>query len=103
MNAPDCCLTLVFPKALEENLVDLLLEHEALAGDFTTSAVEGHGSNLDYQNIAERVRGRARRVQMNILLQHAVAQTLIDDLRNALPHSDIVYWITPVSEFGRFA
>lgn len=103
MNAPDCCLTLVFPKALEENLVDILLEHAALAGDFTTSVVEGHGSNIDYQNIAEQVRGRARRVQMNILLQRSVAQVLIDDLRNALPHTDIVYWITPVSEFGSFA
>ncbi|MEO5702400.1 MAG: DUF3240 family protein [Gammaproteobacteria bacterium] len=103
MNSPDCCLTLVFPKALEENLVDFLLEHEALAGEFTTSLVEGHGSHIDYQNIAERVRGRARRVQMNILLQRASAQTLINDLRGALPHTDIVYWITPISEFGSFA
>ena len=102
MNRPDCCLTLVFPKALEENLVDLLLEHEALAGDFTTSAVEGHGTNITYQDIAERVRGRARRVQMNILLQRTQAQNLIDDLRSALPHTDIVYWITAVSEFGSF-
>lgn len=102
MSSPDCCLTLIIPKALEENLIDLLLEHEALAGEFITGAVEGHGAHVTYQDNAERVRGRARRVQINVVLQRVQAQTLIDDLKRALPGADVVYWMTPISEFGSF-
>lgn len=100
MNPPDCCLTLIAPKALEENLLDLFLEHEALAGGFMTSEVEGHGRNVTYQSMAEKVRGHARQVRMQIIMQHADAQTLLHDIKQALPHVNIVYHITPVTESG---
>ncbi|MDO9372284.1 MAG: DUF3240 family protein [Gammaproteobacteria bacterium] len=117
MNSPDCCLTLIVPKALEENLLDVLLEHETLsrsrhpasrdtgtsmygAGGFTTSEVEGHGRNVTYQSSAEKVRGRAHRIEMKIIMQHADAQTLLQDIKQALPGSNIIYCITPVIESG---
>lgn len=100
MNPLDCCLTLIAPKALEENMLDLLLEHETLAGGFTTSEVEGHGRNVTYQSSAEKVRGRAHQVEMKIIMQHADAQTLLQDIKQALPGSNILYCITPVIESG---
>ena len=102
MNSPDCCLTLIVPKALEENLVDLLLEHEALADGFTASGVEGHGRNVVYQSSAEQVRGRAHQVKMQIIMRHADAQTLLHDIKQALPRANIVYYVTPLAEFGSF-
>lgn len=102
MNLPDCCLTLIVPKALEENLVDLLLEHEALASGFIASEIEGHGRNVTYQSGAEKVRGRARRVKLQIIMHHTDAQTLLRDIKQALPRANIVYYMTPVTEFGSF-
>ncbi|MDP1708794.1 MAG: DUF3240 family protein [Gammaproteobacteria bacterium] len=100
MNTPDCCLTLIAPKALEENLLDLLLEHDALASDFTISEVAGHGRTVAYQSNTEKVRGHARQVRMQIIMQHADAQTLLHDIKQALPRVNIVYHITPVTESG---
>ncbi len=102
MTFPDCCLTLISPKALEENLVDLLLEHEALASGFMTSEVEFHGRNVTYQSSTEQVRGRAQRVKMHIIMRHADAQTLLLDIKQNLPRANIVYYITPLAEFGSF-
>lgn len=100
MNAPDCCLTLTAPKALEESLLDFLLEHDMLASDFTISEVAGHGRNTAYQSNAEKVRGHAQQVQMQIIMQHADAQTLLHDIKQALPRVNIAYYITPVTESG---
>ena len=102
MNPPNCCLTLICPKALEENLVDLLLEHEALTSGFITSEVEGHGRNVTYQSMAEKVRGRAHRVEIRIILHHADAQTLLQGIKQALPRANIAYYMTPVTEWGSF-
>jgi len=102
MNTTDCCLTLIVPKALEENLLDLLLEHDALASDFTISEVAGHGRTVAYQSNAEKVRGHARQVQIQIIMQHADVQTLLHDIKQALPRVNIVYRITPVTEAGGF-
>jgi nitrogen regulatory protein PII len=99
----DCCLTLVFPKILEENLVDHLLEHSELASGFTTSTVEGHGAGAAFHSAAEQVRGRAHRVQMQIVMNREDAATLIEHLKQDLPNREVAYWISPVLEFGSFA
>jgi hypothetical protein len=103
MKPADCCLTLVFPKALEENMVELVLERAHLTGGFTTVEVEGHGDGAILRSIAERVRGRARRVKMQIVLNREDAGILLGELKGALPSVEIAYWITPIGEFGRFA
>ncbi len=103
MKQPDCRLILVFPKGLEENMVAHLLRHPELAGGFTTVDVEGHGKGAVYHSITEQVRGRVRRVRMEIVMAHEDAHTLIDRLKEALPTPEVAYWIAPVLEFGRFA
>ncbi len=103
MNHADCCLTLVFPRALEENLVDHLLGHPELATGFTTVHVEGHGAGAAFHSVVEQVRGRSHRVQMQIVLNREDARTLVEHLKAELPNREIAYWITPVLEFGRFA
>ena len=102
MNPPDCCLTLIVPKALEENLLDLLLEHETLAGGFITSEVEGHGRTITYQSTAEKVRGRAQQIKMQIIMYHPDAKILLQDIKQTLPRANILYYMTPVTEFESF-
>lgn len=99
----DCCLTIVFPKNLEENLVDHLLEHPELASGFTTSYAEGHGAGAAFHSAMEQVRGRAHRVQMQIVMNREDVATLIEHMKEDLPNREVAYWVTPVLEFGRFA
>lgn len=103
MKQPDCRLILVFPKTLEENIVGHLLQHPELAGGFTTVEVEGHGKRAVYHSIVEQVRGRVRRIKMEIVMAQEDAHTLIDHLKESLPTPEVAYWIAPVIEFGRFA
>lgn len=102
MNMKNCCLTLVFPQSLEENVVDFLLSQATLASGFTTIKIEGHGRNSKLQSLLEQVRGRARRVQMNVVMNDEDARSLLLSLREELGNADIVYWISPVIEFGSF-
>ena len=103
MKPQDTCLTIVLPRALEENLVDHLLAHPEYAAGFTTTQVDGHGQSVARHGIAEEVRGRARRVQIQVVLNGEDAKALIEHLKASLPSREIAYWMTPVTEFGRFA
>ena len=103
MKAANCCLTMVFPVVLEENVIDHLLEHPELASGFTTVEVEGHGQGSVYRSASEQVRGRARRVKMEIVMHFDDAQELVAHLKESLPSREVAYWIAPISEFGRFA
>jgi len=97
------CLTIVLPKFFEEDLVDHLLEHPEWVPGFTATDVNGHGHGVAYHAVAEQVRGRAARVQVQIVMQQEHAQALIAHLKESLHSAEIAYWLTPVIEFGRFA
>lgn len=103
MKAANCCLTIVFPAALEENIIDHLLEHPELASGFTTVEVEGHGQGSVYRSTSEQVRGRARRVKMEVVMEREDAQSIVAHLKESLPSREVAYWIAPIFEFGRFA
>lgn len=103
MKALDCLLTIVAPRALEEDLVDRLLEHPEWVPGFTTAAAEGHGRSVRRHGIAEEVRGRSRRVHIQTVMNAVDAADLVRHLRQALPNPEVAYWIAPILEFGRFA
>ncbi len=102
MNHPDTCLTLLFPKILEDRVIDMLMEHEILVRGFTLCEADELGRSADYQTALEKVRGRAHRVQVMVILERAGANKVIEDLKRMLPRANIVYYMTPVTEFGSF-
>ena len=102
MKSRDCCLTLSFPSSLEDNILDHLLEHPEWAEGFSTTRIEGHGRAGIAHAAAELVRGRAARLQAQIVLNREDAHALVAHLSAALPNREIAYWVTPVMEFGRF-
>ena len=59
-----CKLTLVYPPAAEDAIVELLLKAEPPLKGFTTWAADGHGLDFGEATTAERVRGRIRRCVM---------------------------------------
>ncbi len=101
MKPVDCSLTIVFPKVLEEELIDLLLEHPEWVGGFTITQVEGKGRTVRLSGVVEEVRGRARRVQIQTLLDCESARALVAHLRCVLPNPEVAYWLAPIVEFGR--
>lgn len=102
MKAPDVALTIVLPRTLEENLVDTLLEHPDLVSGFTITQVEGQGDAVPLHGTIEEVRGRARRTEIKIVMNGEDAGVLLHNLKAALPRAEIVYWLSPLLEFGRF-
>jgi hypothetical protein len=99
----NACLKLVLPRSLEEQVVDHLLQHPEWVGGFTTYGVDGHGAPHRIASDVEQVRGRAGRVQMEILTADAsLARELIEHLKADMPNADISWWIAPVLASGDF-
>lgn len=96
-------LTLAAPRQLEEELVDQLLAHPDWAAGFTLFRAEGHSQRAETLTTQERVRGRADRISLQIVLEPGQAQALLAHLKLHLPKRDVAYWLTPVIEFGRLA
>lgn len=95
-------LTLILPVALEEAVLDTLLEHPEWVSSFTSMEVSGHGQSQKMTTAAEVVRGRARRVRMDTLMQRDDAAQLLELLKTNWPHPEVVYWMVDVQAFGRF-
>ncbi|MFN3595096.1 MAG: DUF3240 family protein [Thiobacillaceae bacterium] len=96
-------LTLAAPRHLEEDLVDQLLSHPDWAAGFTLMRAEGHSHQTDSLTTLERVRGRAGRISLQIVLEASRARALIAHLKQRFPKRDVAYWLTPVLDFGRLA
>lgn len=104
MNKPiNCCLTLVCHESMEERLVDYLLERPDLVTGFSATRIDGNSQSEALQTMAEQVRGRSRRFEINVVMNLEDAQTLLAHLKEDEPNHDVAYWITPVLEFGRLA
>lgn len=96
----DIMLTLVAPTALEEPLIDLLLAMPDLTGGFTSSSADGHGARVPLVGADENVRGRGKRVRIEIALDSAALPMLLDAIRQAMPAAPIHFWTVPILEIG---
>ena len=96
----DACLKLLLPRALETQVVDRLLQHPRWVGPFITRYVEGHGDPEGIGSPEEQVRGRAARVEIEILMDGGHVAELLADLRAELPSRAVVWWLSPVIEAG---
>ncbi len=96
----DVCLHLLVPEALAARIVDHLLEHPDWVGPFTTERVQGHGDPEGIASPAEQVRGRADRIEIDILMVRSHVGELVADLRADLPSPEVIWWLSPVLESG---
>lgn len=98
----DCVLTLALPVALEEEVLDHLHAHPEWVSGFSVAHEEGYGSGTGLHTAMEKVRGRARRRLVTLVLAQAHAEPLVMSLREQFQSPEMAYWITPLSAFGRF-
>lgn len=87
-------LTIIAPPALEDAIVDWLLERE-LRG-FTSWACDGHGAFDRELDAAEQVAGRKRQVAFWIQLPVEEARPLIDQLTATFGAGALHCWMTPL-------
>lgn len=94
-------LRLNIPPGLEEDVVDLLLSSDDIAG-YQSYPTRGHG-RVGAMTVAEQVAGRRDRVQFEIVLDSGLLQATLDRLREAFPVRDVIYWVLPVLQSGRLS
>ena len=93
-----CLVTLYVPPALEETLVDFLLENDEICG-FSTTEAYGHGQRPSGMTLLEQVTGRQRRIQFMIETKQAYVSTLLELLGKKFV--GLHYMVTPLLAAGR--
>jgi hypothetical protein len=99
----ECILTLAIPARLEEAVFDHLHSHAEWVDGFSSVDAEGFGARVSLDTALEQVRGRASRRLVMMLMRRDDADKLLQSLRAAFRNPHMAYWITPITEFGRFA
>lgn len=94
-----CLLSIVVSPAIEDTIVDWLLDREEIPG-FTSSPIYGHGSSIHSLSTQEQVTGRKKQVLFQIHMPSADAKNVIETLKSEFQGSGMHYWILPVSEAG---
>lgn len=92
-------LTLNVPPALEEALVDWLLEQPHVQG-FTSMQVYDRGSGASVMSVGEQVLGRQKRLQFMVHGEMRALQALLQDLRLAYPRAGLHYFLSPIISGG---
>ena len=95
------CLLMIFaPPALEESLVDWLLENDEISG-FSTVETYGHGQRPSGMTLLEQVTGRQRRIQFIIETERDRASGILAGLGQKFSGVGLHYMVVPLLEAGR--
>lgn len=95
----EALLSLVFPPALNDLLVDWLLEQPQIKG-FISLPVNGHGGSEHSMSAAEKVAGYRKAVMIQTHMPRRDACDLLSRLKQDFQGSDIHYWLAPLIEGG---
>ena len=96
------CLTLICPREIEEKLLDTLLT-EIDAEVFTSTPTFSHGTAQGRLSSVEKVIGRSRSVQVQIVTTDAELASLIELLTLRFKSTGLRYWATALSVEGEVA
>lgn len=103
MDQSPCKLTLVYPPAAEDHIVELLLDADPPLSGFTTWKAEGHGHDFGKASVQERVRGRVARSVLVLILPRSRLSSVLEDIRSRAGIPNLTYWTEPIEAFGRLA
>ncbi|MCL2590266.1 MAG: DUF3240 family protein [Betaproteobacteria bacterium] len=94
-------MTLAFPLALEEQIIDFLLDHPQWVSGFSLIHAQGMGRGVGLKSAMEKVKGRERRRLINMLMHNDNVILLVEALREEFHSIYMAYWVTPLLSFGR--
>ena len=96
---PKQCLTLICSPEIEEKLLDVLLS--TLNDEvFTSTPTFSHGTALGRLSNAEKVMGRSRSVQVQIVTTDDELAALTELLQQRFKGTGLRYWATSLSAEG---
>lgn len=97
-----CKLTLVFPVAAEDQILDFLLDSRPALPGFTSLRAEGHGAGFEGASAREKVRGRIERRLLFMVLSRARLRSLLIEFQERIAVPNLAFWVEPVESFGSF-
>lgn len=100
MKMSECLLVIVATPAIEESIVDWLLERKEISG-FSSTRIDGHGSRQSDLSLAEQVAGRQRKVMFHVHAECAQLQALLGELGSAFSGVGLHYWLMPLMAAGQ--
>lgn len=92
-------ITLTASPAIEESLVDWLLEIATHSG-FTSYPVNGHSSEENGLSLAEQVVGRKKQIRFQIHIPSADLPEFMEKFRADFAGAGIHYWVTGLDDAG---
>ncbi len=96
------CLTLICSREVEEKLLDTLLT--AVEGEvFTSTPTFSHGTAQGRLSNVEKVMGRSRSVQVQIVTTDNALASLIELLEQRFKGTGLRYWASALSLEGEVA
>ena len=93
-------ISIVVSTAIEDTLVDWLLERDEVTG-FTSLPINGHGSSVHSLSLREQVAGSKKQILFQIYLPAQQARLIIESLKQDFTGSGLHYWVVPVEDAGR--
>jgi len=92
-------ITLTVPPAIEETLVDWLLQSATHAG-FSSFPVNGHSSREEGLSLAEQVEGRKKQIRFQMHISNAEIPSFLESLKRDFTGAGVHYWISPLLDAG---
>lgn len=92
-------VTINAPPALEEPLVDCLLDFDAKEG-FSSFFVSSHDNSLEGLSLTEQVTGRKKQIRFQMYVMADGLSPLLTKLKEMFNGSGVHYWIIPVIDSG---
>jgi Protein of unknown function (DUF3240) len=92
-------ISISVPPALEDSVVDWLLERDSESG-FTAYHAYGHGSSHEHLTISEQVRGRQRRTIFRVVVTLPELDGLLAKLESDFGGADLYYYAVPILRSG---
>ena len=96
------CLTLICSREVEEKLLDTLLT-TAPGEVFTSTPTFSHGTAQGRLSNVEKVMGRSRSVQVQIVTTEEELASLIELLKQRFKGTGLRYWATALATEGEVA
>lgn len=96
-NGATVVVTLNVAPALEERVVDWLLELEQ---GFSSASIHGHGARDSELSVAEQVSGRQKRVEFRTEMAAATVDGFLAALATRFAGTDLYFFVTPVLRSG---
>lgn len=98
---PQSLITLTVSPAIEESMVDWLLEIATHSG-FTSFPVNGHSSREEGLSLAEQVSGRKQQTRFQIHIDNEEVPQFLEKVKQDFAGTGVHYWVMPLVESGHF-